>query len=86
MSPSDQWSMPFTVPDACVASELPPDAHILPAAAAINSAPPAALVSLGTQYSLLQRTGEKGLREGKLMLNTVFAPVFVALGLNAREM
>ncbi|XP_005203877.1 cyclic AMP-responsive element-binding protein 3-like protein 4 isoform X4 [Bos taurus] len=39
----DQWSTPFTVPDACVVSELPPDAHILPTAATVNSAPPAAL-------------------------------------------
>ncbi|XP_012037475.1 cyclic AMP-responsive element-binding protein 3-like protein 4 isoform X2 [Ovis aries] len=42
-SPSDQWSPPFAVPDACVVSELPPDAHILPTAATVNSAPPAAL-------------------------------------------
>ncbi|XP_027831344.1 cyclic AMP-responsive element-binding protein 3-like protein 4 isoform X6 [Ovis aries] len=39
----DQWSPPFAVPDACVVSELPPDAHILPTAATVNSAPPAAL-------------------------------------------
>ncbi|XP_069399055.1 cyclic AMP-responsive element-binding protein 3-like protein 4 isoform X2 [Ovis canadensis] len=42
-SPSDQWSPPFAVPDASVVSELPPDAHILPTAATVNSAPPAAL-------------------------------------------
>ncbi|KAM7246699.1 hypothetical protein CapIbe_002997 [Capra ibex] len=42
-SPSDQWSPPFAVPDACVVSELPPDAHILPTAATVNSVPPAAL-------------------------------------------
>ncbi|XP_069399179.1 cyclic AMP-responsive element-binding protein 3-like protein 4 isoform X15 [Ovis canadensis] len=39
----DQWSPPFAVPDASVVSELPPDAHILPTAATVNSAPPAAL-------------------------------------------
>lgn len=37
------------VPDACVVSELPPDAHahILPRAGPVNSVPPAALVSPG---------------------------------------
>ncbi|XP_055257649.1 cyclic AMP-responsive element-binding protein 3-like protein 4 isoform X5 [Moschus berezovskii] len=39
----DQWSPPFTVPDACVVPELPPDAHILPTAATVNSVTPAAL-------------------------------------------
>ncbi|KAB1260275.1 Cyclic AMP-responsive element-binding protein 3-like protein 4 [Camelus dromedarius] len=49
MSPSDQWSPPFMVPDACVVSELPADthAHILPRAGTVNPVPPAALVSLG---------------------------------------
>lgn len=51
MFPSDQWSPPFMVPDACVVSELPPDAHahILPRAGTVNSVPPAALVSPGGQ-------------------------------------
>lgn len=51
MSPSDQWNPPFMVPDACVVSELPPDAHahILPGAGAVNPVPPVALVSLGGQ-------------------------------------
>eukprot|EP00069_Balaena_mysticetus_P016150 bmy_09691T0 len=41
----DQWSPPFMVPDACVVSEPPPDAHahILPRAGTVNSVPPAAL-------------------------------------------
>lgn len=52
MSPSDQWSPPFMVPEACVVSELPPDAHILPTAATVNSVPPAALVSLGESTGL----------------------------------
>nr|XP_020746496.1 cyclic AMP-responsive element-binding protein 3-like protein 4 isoform X6 [Odocoileus virginianus texanus] len=39
----DQWSPPFMVPEACVVSELPPDAHVLPTAAIVNSVPPAAL-------------------------------------------
>ncbi|XP_010836685.1 PREDICTED: cyclic AMP-responsive element-binding protein 3-like protein 4 isoform X2 [Bison bison bison] len=46
----DQWSTPFTVPDACVVSELPPDAHILPTAATVNSAPPAALLPCQTLF------------------------------------
>ena len=39
------------VPDACVVSEPPPDAHahILPRAGTVNSVPPAALVSPGGQ-------------------------------------
>lgn len=47
----DQWNPPFMVPDACVVSELPPDAHahILPGAGAANPVPPVALVSLGGQ-------------------------------------
>uniref|UniRef100_A0AC11D2X6 cAMP responsive element binding protein 3 like 4 n=1 Tax=Ovis aries TaxID=9940 RepID=A0AC11D2X6_SHEEP len=49
-SPSDQWSPPFAVPDACVVSELPPDAHILPTAATVNSAPPAALLPCQTLF------------------------------------
>uniref|UniRef100_A0A8C3VSZ5 Cyclic AMP-responsive element-binding protein 3-like protein 4 n=1 Tax=Catagonus wagneri TaxID=51154 RepID=A0A8C3VSZ5_9CETA len=42
----DQWNPPFMVPDACVVSELPPDAHghILPGAGAANPVPPAALL------------------------------------------
>ncbi|XP_013832570.2 PREDICTED: cyclic AMP-responsive element-binding protein 3-like protein 4 isoform X4 [Capra hircus] len=49
-SPSDQWSPPFAVPDACVVSELPPDAHILPTAATVNSVPPAALLPCQTLF------------------------------------
>ncbi|XP_069399072.1 cyclic AMP-responsive element-binding protein 3-like protein 4 isoform X4 [Ovis canadensis] len=49
-SPSDQWSPPFAVPDASVVSELPPDAHILPTAATVNSAPPAALLPCQTLF------------------------------------
>uniref|UniRef100_A0A8D2AAU1 Cyclic AMP-responsive element-binding protein 3-like protein 4 n=1 Tax=Sus scrofa TaxID=9823 RepID=A0A8D2AAU1_PIG len=42
----DQWNPPFMVPDACVVSELPPDAHahILPGAGAANPVPPVALL------------------------------------------
>uniref|UniRef100_A0A8D1J879 Cyclic AMP-responsive element-binding protein 3-like protein 4 n=1 Tax=Sus scrofa TaxID=9823 RepID=A0A8D1J879_PIG len=42
----DQWNPPFMVPDACVVSELPPDAHahILPGAGAVNPVPPVALL------------------------------------------
>uniref|UniRef100_A0A8C2RG70 Cyclic AMP-responsive element-binding protein 3-like protein 4 n=1 Tax=Capra hircus TaxID=9925 RepID=A0A8C2RG70_CAPHI len=46
----DQWSPPFAVPDACVVSELPPDAHILPTAATVNSVPPAALLPCQTLF------------------------------------
>ncbi|XP_069399149.1 cyclic AMP-responsive element-binding protein 3-like protein 4 isoform X12 [Ovis canadensis] len=46
----DQWSPPFAVPDASVVSELPPDAHILPTAATVNSAPPAALLPCQTLF------------------------------------
>ncbi|XP_022415429.1 cyclic AMP-responsive element-binding protein 3-like protein 4 isoform X3 [Delphinapterus leucas] len=46
----DQSSPPFMVPDACVVSELPPDAHahILPRAGTVNSVPPAALLPCQT--------------------------------------
>nr|XP_030697722.1 cyclic AMP-responsive element-binding protein 3-like protein 4 isoform X1 [Globicephala melas]XP_030697723.1 cyclic AMP-responsive element-binding protein 3-like protein 4 isoform X1 [Globicephala melas] len=52
MFPSDQWSPPFMVPDACVVSELPPDAHahILPRAGPVNSVPPAALLPCQTLF------------------------------------
>ncbi|XP_070323504.1 cyclic AMP-responsive element-binding protein 3-like protein 4 isoform X2 [Odocoileus virginianus] len=50
MSPSDQWSPPFMVPEACVVSELPPDAHVLPTAAIVNSVPPAALLPCQTLF------------------------------------
>ena len=83
MSPSDQWSMPFTVPDACVASELPPDAHILPAAAAINSAPPAALVSLGESLdSVLSATKNwgKGTEGGETDAEHCLRPSFCGIG------
>ncbi|KAK2494635.1 hypothetical protein MC885_003002, partial [Smutsia gigantea] len=42
VSPSDQWSPPFMVPDACVVGELPLDAHayILPTAGTVNPVPP----------------------------------------------
>ncbi|KAM9693062.1 cyclic AMP-responsive element-binding protein 3-like protein 4 isoform 2-T3 [Dama dama] len=50
MSPSDQWSPPFMVPEACVVSELPPDAHILPTAATVNAVPPAALLPCQTLF------------------------------------
>ncbi|XP_059993984.1 cyclic AMP-responsive element-binding protein 3-like protein 4 isoform X3 [Lagenorhynchus albirostris] len=48
----DQWSPPFMVPDACVVSELPPDAHahILPRAGPVNSVPPAALLPCQTLF------------------------------------
>ncbi|XP_065731010.1 cyclic AMP-responsive element-binding protein 3-like protein 4 isoform X2 [Phocoena phocoena] len=48
----DQWSPPFMVPDACVVSELPPDAHahILPRAGTVNSVPPAALLPCQTLF------------------------------------
>ncbi|XP_055257647.1 cyclic AMP-responsive element-binding protein 3-like protein 4 isoform X3 [Moschus berezovskii] len=46
----DQWSPPFTVPDACVVPELPPDAHILPTAATVNSVTPAALLPCQTLF------------------------------------
>ncbi|KAM9242847.1 cyclic AMP-responsive element-binding protein 3-like protein 4 [Dugong dugon] len=41
----DQWSPPFMMPDACMVSELPLDAHahILPRAGTIAPAPPATL-------------------------------------------
>ncbi|XP_068396965.1 cyclic AMP-responsive element-binding protein 3-like protein 4 isoform X1 [Eschrichtius robustus] len=52
MFPSDQWSPPFMVPDACVVSEPPPDAHahILPRAGTVNSVPPAALLPCQTLF------------------------------------
>ncbi|XP_028341159.1 cyclic AMP-responsive element-binding protein 3-like protein 4 isoform X2 [Physeter macrocephalus] len=48
----DQWSPPFMVPDACVVSEPPPDAHahILPRAGTVNSVPPAALLPCQTLF------------------------------------
>ncbi|XP_029082654.1 cyclic AMP-responsive element-binding protein 3-like protein 4 isoform X3 [Monodon monoceros] len=48
----DQSSPPFMVPDACVVSELPPDAHahILPRAGTVNSVPPAALLPCQTLF------------------------------------
>lgn len=82
-SPSDQWSPPFAVPDACVVSELPPDAHILPTAATVNSAPPAALVSLGESLdSVLSDTQNwgKGVEGGETDAEHCLCPSFCGIG------
>ncbi|XP_016077070.1 PREDICTED: cyclic AMP-responsive element-binding protein 3-like protein 4 [Miniopterus natalensis] len=48
----DQWSPPFMVPDACMVSELPLDAHahILPRAGTVNSVLPATLLPCQTLF------------------------------------
>ncbi|XP_060057509.1 cyclic AMP-responsive element-binding protein 3-like protein 4 isoform X2 [Erinaceus europaeus] len=48
----DQWSPAFMVPDACMVSEIPLDAHahILPRAGAVATVPPTALVPYQTLF------------------------------------
>ncbi|XP_007946750.1 cyclic AMP-responsive element-binding protein 3-like protein 4 [Orycteropus afer afer] len=48
----NQWSSPFMMPDACMVSELPLDAHahILPRAATIAPVPPATLLPCQTLF------------------------------------